>query len=475
VAATGITWNYAPVVAVPQDIRWGRTYEGYGEQTELVSEMGVAFVTGLQGDDLASPIGVLATPKHFAGDGGTAWGSSTTEDYRIDQGVTEVDEATLRAVHLPPYEAAIAAGARSIMISFSSWDGQKLHGHDYLIGDVLKGELGFGGFVVSDWGGVDQVAPRYADAVVAAINAGIDMNMVPYNAPRFIDSLTAAVESGAVPQARIDDAVRRILTVKFELGLFERPLAGDELLDLVGSDEHRALARDAVRQSLVLLQNEDGTLPLAKETPLIFIAGEAANDIGTQAGGWTISWQGMPGRITSGTTIVEAIENASAGEVHFNRFGRYERIVDAAGNPRIAEAGIVVLAERPYAEGVGDRADLALSQQEIDLVARVRAQSERVVVLLLSGRPLLVEEVLALSDAFVAAWLPGTEADGIADVLFGDYEFSGRLPYTWPRTMDQVAAGKATLPASGCDAPLFPYVYGLTTAGDGHVELLSCP
>jgi beta-glucosidase len=475
VAATGITWNYAPVVAVPQDIRWGRTYEGYGEQTELVSEMGAAFVSGLQGDDLASPTGVLATPKHFAGDGGTAWGSSTTEDYRIDQGVTKVDEATLRAVHLAPYEAAIAAGARSIMVSYSSWGGQKLHGHDYLIGDLLKGELAFGGFVVSDWGGVDQVAPRYDDAVVTAINAGIDMNMVPSNAPRFIDSLTAAVESGAVPQARIDDAVRRILTVKFELGLFERPLAGDDLLDLVGSDEHRALARDAVRQSLVLLQNEDGTLPLAKETPLIFIAGEAANDIGTQAGGWTISWQGMPGRITTGTTILEAIESTSAGEVRFNRFGRYERIVDDAGNPRIAEAGIVVLAERPYAEGVGDRADLALSQQEIDLVARVRAQSERVVVLLLSGRPLLVEEALALSDAFVAAWLPGTEAEGIADVLFGDYEFSGRLPYTWPRNMDQVATDKAALPASGCDAPLFPYGYGLTTTGDGHVELLSCP
>jgi beta-glucosidase len=334
VAATGIYWNYAPVIAVPQDIRWGRIYEGYGEQTELASELGAAFVAGLQSDDLADLATVLATPKHFVGDGGTVWGSSTTGDYQIDQGVTDVDEATLRAIHLPPYQAAIDAGARSIMVSFSSWGGQKMHGNEYLIDEVLKGELGFSGFVVGDWGGVDQVDSNYDEAVTTAINAGIDMNMVPYDAPRFINSLTAAVEEGSVPQARIDDAVRRILTVKFELGLFEHPLAGESLLDRVGSDEHRALARDAVRQSLVLLQNEDNTLPLDKETPLIFIAGDAADDIGTQCGGWTISWQGMPGNITEGTTIVGAIEAASSGDVHFNRFGRYERIVDEAGNPR---------------------------------------------------------------------------------------------------------------------------------------------
>jgi len=473
VAATGIVWNYAPTVAVPQDIRWGRIYEGYGEQPDLVSELGAAYVAGLQGGDLTAQTAVLATPKHFVGDGGTTWGSSTT--YQIDQGVTEVDEETLRAVHLPPYQAAIDAGARSIMISFSSWGGQKMHANAYLINDVLKGELGFTGFVVSDWGGVDQVDSNYDEAVVASINAGIDMNMVPYDAERFINSLTAAVESGAVSQERIDDAVRRILTVKFELGLFERGLPDESLLDQVGSDEHRALARDAVRQSLVLLQNEDGALPLDKEAPVIFVAGEAADDIGMQLGGWSISWQGMPGDTTEGTTILEAIEEVAAGEVHFNRFGRYERIVDDAGNPIVADVGIIVLAERPYAEGEGDRADLALSQPEIDLVARVRDQSEKVVVILMSGRPLLIESVLANSDAFVAAWLPGTEAQGIADVLFGDYEFTGRLSYTWPRTMEQVTADKSALPDSGCEAPLFPYGYGLTTAEDGHVELLSCP
>jgi len=473
VAATGIFWNYAPTVAVPQDIRWGRIYEGFAEQTDLVSELGAAYVAGLQGDDLTAETAVLATPKHFVGDGGTTWGSSTT--YQIDQGVTEVDEETLRAIHLPPYQAAIDAGARSIMISFSSWGGQKMHANGYLINDVLKGELGFTGFVVSDWGGVDQVDSNYDEAVIASINAGIDMNMVPYDAERFINSLTAAVESGAVSQERIDDAVRRILTVKFELGLFERGLPDESLLDQVGSDEHRALARDAVRQSLVLLQNEDGALPLDKEAPVIFVAGEAADDIGMQLGGWSISWQGMPGDTTEGTTILEAIEEVAAGEVHFNRFGRYERIVDDAGNPIVADVGIIVLAERPYAEGEGDRADLALSQPEIDLVARVRDQSEKVVVILMSGRPLLIESVLANSDAFVAAWLPGTEAQGIADALFGDYEFTGRLPYTWPRTMEQVTVDKSALSDSGCEAPLFPYGYGLTTAEDGHVELLSCP
>ena len=473
VAATGIFWNYAPTVAVPQDIRWGRIYEGFAEQTDLVSELGAAYVAGLQGDDLTAETAVLATPKHFVGDGGTTWGSSTT--YQIDQGVTEVDEETLRAIHLPPYQAAIDAGARSIMISFSSWGGQKMHANTYLINDVLKDELGFTGFVVSDWGGVDQVDSNYDEAVVASINAGIDMNMVPYDAERFINSLTAAVESGAVSQERIDDAVRRILTVKFELGLFERGLPDESLLEQVGSDEHRALARDAVRQSLVLLQNEDGALPLDKEAPVIFVAGEAADDIGMQLGGWSISWQGMPGDTTEGTTILEAIEEVAAGEVHFNRFGRYERIVDDAGNPIVADVGIIVLAERPYAEGEGDRADLALSQPEIDLVARVRDQSEKVVVILMSGRPLLIESVLANSDAFVAAWLPGTEAQGIADALFGDYEFTGRLPYTWPRTMEQVTVDKSALSDSGCEAPLFPYGYGLTTAEDGHVELLTCP
>ncbi|MGC9523881.1 MAG: glycoside hydrolase family 3 protein, partial [Anaerolineae bacterium] len=244
--ATGIYWNYAPAVSVPQDIRWGRTYEGYSEDPAIVSTLAAAYLRGLQGEDLAAPDTVLGTPKHYVGDGGTAWGSSTTGSYKLDQGVTDVDEATLRAVHLPAYLAAIEAGAQSIMISHSIWGGVRMHGQDYLINEMLIGELGFDGFIVSDWGAIDQVAPDYTTAVVKAVNAGIDMAMVPHNAGRFIATLTQAVEAGDVPLVRIDEAVGRILKVKFALGLFEHPYSNSELLPLVGSEAHRAVARKAV-------------------------------------------------------------------------------------------------------------------------------------------------------------------------------------------------------------------------------------
>jgi beta-glucosidase len=296
--ATGIYWNYAPAVSVPQDIRWGRTYEGYSENTELVTALSRAYLVGLQGEDLTAVDTLIATPKHYIADGGTGWDTSTTDNYRIDQGDAQIDEATLRAIHLPPYIAAIEAGARSIMISYSSWNGVKMHAHDYLINDVLKGELGFTGFVVSDWKAIDQIDANYSNAVVTAINAGIDMNMVPSAYGLFIDTLTLAVENGDVPIERIDDAVRRILTVKFELGLFERPLTDDSHLDRIGSDAHRALARQAVRESLVLLHHDGATLPVSPQTPVIFVAGEAADDIGIQSGGWSIQWQGRTGNTT---------------------------------------------------------------------------------------------------------------------------------------------------------------------------------
>ena len=247
VAATNIFWNYAPVVAVARDIRWGRLYEAYSEDTELVTTLGLAYLRGQQGDDLADSTTILATPKHFVGDGGTAWGTSMTEDYQLDQGDTQVDEATMRAVHLPPYDATVDAGALSVMISFSSWNGAKMHGQRYWITEVLKEELGFEGFVVSDWGGIDQIDVNYYEAVVTAINAGIDMNMVPYDYGRFIRTLTKAVESGDVAQERIDDAVRRILRAKFALGLFERPLSDEAMLERVGSEAHRELAREALK------------------------------------------------------------------------------------------------------------------------------------------------------------------------------------------------------------------------------------
>ncbi|NCF67131.1 MAG: beta-glucosidase [Chloroflexi bacterium] len=459
VTATGIDWNYAPAVTVPQDIRWGRTYEGYSEDTELVSVLGAAYLEGLQGGDLSDPQTVLATPKHFVGDGGTTWGSSNTGDYQIDQGDTQIDEATLRAVHLPPYQAAIEAGAQSIMVSFSSWNGTKMHAQQYLLTAVLKGELGFAGFLVSDWEAVDQINPNdYYDSVVTAINAGIDMNMVPHNYERFVSTLTHAVEKGDVSQERIDDAVRRILTVKFALGLFERPLPNPDHLTQVGTDAHLDLAREAVRQSLVLLKNDDDTLPLSKETPLIFVGGEAADDIGIQSGGWTIEWQGKAGNITPGTTILEGIEAAVSEDtnVRFNRIGRFERITDAGDNPAIADVGIAVVGERPYAEGVGDNADLILADGELAVIDRLRESSERLVIILISGRPLIINEPLETADAFVAAWLPGTEGAGVADLLFGEALFSGKLPYTWPRDIIQ-------LPAAGIEDPLFPLGFGLET------------
>lgn len=449
VAATNVDWDFAPVVAVPQDIRWGRTYEAFGENTALVSELGVAFVRGLQGATLAEQRRVLATPKHFIGDGGTAWGSSKTENYKLDQGVTEVDEATLRAVHLPPYKAAIEAGARSIMVSFSSWGGMKMHANRYLLTDVLKGELGFTGFLVSDWGAVDQISPDYYQAVVTAINAGIDMVMVPYNYRRFISTLTDAVEAGDVPQERIDDAVRRILRVKFELGLFEHPMRDPNLVALVGSAEHRAVARAAVAQSLVLLKNANAALPLAKTVASVHVGGVAADDIGLQCGGWTIEWQGKSGDITEGTTLLEAIEAtvSDAAAVKFNRFGKFDTR---------AAVGIAVVGERPYAEGRGDSADLRISDSDLAFIARMRETSERLIVILITGRPLILGEALDLADAVVVAWLPGTEGQGVADVLFGDAPFTGKLPYAWPASMADVP-----LPQTGA-APLFPFGYGLT-------------
>ncbi|MBS3783091.1 MAG: glycoside hydrolase family 3 C-terminal domain-containing protein [Anaerolineae bacterium] len=453
--ATGIYWNYAPCVAVPQDIRWGRTYEGYGEDPDLVSALGAAYIRGLQGDSLAAPDTVLATPKHFVGDGGTAWGSSTTPGYQIDQGVTDLDEATLRAVHLPPYEAAIEAGAKSIMVSFSSWGGTRMHAQEYLITEALKGEppegLGFDGFVVSDWGGIDQISDDYYEAVVAAINAGIDMNMVPHDYSRFIGTLIEAVESGDVSLERIDDAVRRILTVKFEMGLFDHPFSDQSLLAEVGSEGHRGLAREAVSRSLVLLKNDDTTLPLSKDAQSINVAGLGADDIGMQCGGWTIEWQGESGEITPGTTILEGIQSVVSANttIDYDPYGHFEGPADVC---------VAVVGEEPYAEGHGDSDSLSLPIADLRMLRRLPDQCDRIVAVLVSGRPLIVTDYLEEWDAFVAAWLPGTEGQGVADALFGDVPFSGKLPYTWPRSVDQLPLG--ALQESG-EEPLFPFGYGL--------------
>lgn len=467
--ATGIVWNFAPVLAVVQDIRWGRTYESYGENTERVTRLGVAYQNGLQAAGGNDSLFVLATPKHYIGDGGTTWGTSTTENYKLDQGDTQMDEATLRALFLPPYRAAIAAGAQSVMVSYSSWNGVKMHGNKYLITDVLKGELGFSGFVVSDWAGIDQVDDDYYTAVVTAINAGVDMNMVPQSYQRYLTVMKQAVEKGDIPMERIDDAVLRILTVKFKLGLFEQPFSDPTYRETIGSAAHRELAREAVAKSLVLLKNDNAALPIAKDAALIYVAGALANDIGAQCGGWTIEWQGKTGNITPGTTILDAIQATASGEVRFNRFGKFDE-------GRKAEVAIVVVGERPYAEGQGDNENPSLSDAEMELIKRVRAQADKVVVVLLSGRPIIITDALPYADAFVAAWLPGTEGQGVADVLFGDRPFTGKLPFTWPRFADQLPLDFANLPSEGCDAPLFPYGYGLdASTSQQPLELPICP
>ncbi|MBA3872663.1 MAG: glycoside hydrolase family 3 C-terminal domain-containing protein [Anaerolineae bacterium] len=460
-AATGVFWDFSPVVAVVQDIRWGRTYESYSENTDVVTQLGSACVKGLQSN---KPF-VLATPKHFIGDGGTGWGTSTVQGYMLDQGVTRGDEANLRDKFLPPYKAAIDAGAMSIMISFSSFGGMKMSAQKYLITDVLKGELGFKGFTISDWQAIDQISGDYYKDVVTAFNAGMDMNMVPTNYPTFIRVMTKAIEAGDIPMERIDDAVRRILRVKFMMGLFEHPMSNAADLATVGSDAHRAVARQAVSESLVLLKNDNNALPLKKDAPHIFVAGGSADDIGVQSGGWTIEWQGRSGKITPGTTIRAAIQNAvgSSADVQFDRFGNFKKAVDAAGNPLHAEVGIVVVGEQPYAEGKGDASDLALSEADMTDINKMRDRVDTLVIVLVSGRPMIINDALKQADAFVAAWLPGTEGEGVADVLFGDQPFKGKLPYTWPKSMDQLPFDFKNLPTTGDAAPLFPFGYGLTT------------
>lgn len=474
--ATGTTWNFAPVVAVPQDIRWGRTYEAYSEDTDLVSTLGAAYIRGLQSQpegfnaEAGDSIYVLATPKHFLGDGGTVYGSSTQIGYLLDQGDMQLDETTVRALYLTPYKAAVEAGAMSVMVSFSSWNGTKMHAQKYLITDVLKSELGFKGFVVSDWGGIDQIDSNdYYKSVVTAVNAGVDMNMVPYEYVRFIDTMKRAIANGDIPQERIDDAVRRILTVKFMLGLFYHPYPDAALASSIRSPEHLDLAREAVRKSLVLLKNVANALPLPKNIPDIFVAGEGADNIGMQCGGWTIGWQGESGDIQPGTTILEGIQAAVTPDtrVEYNSIGKFDGMADV---------GIVVVGEQPYAEGVGDARDLNLSQSDVQTITNIRAHSRKLVVIILSGRPLIITGQYQMADAWVAAWLPGTEGAGIADVLFGDYPFTGKLPYTWPRTNEQLPINKNnSANLTGCAAPLFLYGYGLGEAGSQPIEWLDCP
>jgi beta-glucosidase len=340
------------------------------------------------------------------------------------------------------------------MASFSSWNGEKLHAHHYLLTDVLKEELGFSGFIVTDWGGIKEVCDDTYRATVACINAGIDMSMVPFEYQRFITEMHRAVESGDISLERVDDAVRRILTVKMKAGIFENPEVDDQYLDLVGGQNHRALAREAAAKSVVLLKNEGQILPLSKTQSRLFVAGQWADDIGYQCGGWTVEWLGGSGDITPGTSILDAIRATLPAEtvVDFDPDGFF---AEAGGEH--AEIGLLFLGELPYTEGFGDRADLNLSEVDIALIKRMRGRCQKLVVVLVTGRPLIITEQLPLMDALVVAWLPGTEGQGVADVLFGDVPFGGKLPTTWPRDMDQIPLSKI-----GEGDPLFPFGFGLS-------------
>jgi len=444
VVGTGIRWTFAPCLCVARNERWGRTYESYGENPEIGESL-TTIIDGLQGKSLNAATSILATAKHWVGDGGTTGG--------VDQGDTAIDEAALRAIHMPPFVEAIKHGVGAVMVSFNSWNGQKVHGNAHLIAEVLKGELGFKGFVITDWGGIKQLPGDYPSQVRSAINAGVDMVMVPDDYKLFISTLRTEVKNGGVSPARIDDAVRRILTKKFELGLFERPKSDRTYTAQVGSPEHRAVARDAVRQSLVLLKNERQLLPLPKTLRKIFVAGKNADDIGNQSGGWTIRWQGSSGKITPGTTILQGIKKAVSPGTAVT-YGAQAVNIDSS-----YDVAIVVVGETPYAEGKGDRpTDLGFDQVDRTTLDRIKAAGVPTVVVLVSGRPLMITDRLPDWDAFVAAWLPGSEGAGVADVLFGDYKPTGKLPISWPRSEAQV-------PINIGDAnydPLFAYGFGLT-------------
>lgn len=451
-SATGIPWTFAPCIAIARDPRWGRTYESFGQDSDLVSRLGAAFIQGYLDADTGSSAATITTSKHFIGDGGTQAGTSKTDNYSLDQGNTVADEAYLRDILLPPYLAALESGARTVMVSFSSLNGIKMHAREDLLTGLLKNELGFSGFVVSDWGGMDQIDSDYYTAMVAGINAGVDMNMVPYKAEQFISVVTKAIEKGDIKIERINDAVRRILTVKFESGLFEKPYADRSLTQYVRAPEHVAIAREAVSKSLVILENS-GVLPLSTNIKKLHIAGIAADDIGYQCGGWTIDWQGKTGRITEGTTILDGIkEQLPDAEIIYNKYAKF----DAVNKKDIC---LVVVAESPYAEGKGDSMTLSLRPGDLLVIERAKENFDTVILVLLSGRPLVMEEALEGISAFVCAWLPGTEGDGITDVLFSKVKPTGKLPFAWLRSTSQLPLDNFI---SGKEIPRYPAGYGLS-------------
>ena len=452
VAATGIDWDFAPCLAVPNDYRWGRTYEGFSEDTELVTELGNAAILGYQSTDINNPKSVLACAKHFIGDGGTLFGTGLNG--KIDRGNLAISEEELRKIHLPPFKKAVESGVATFMAAYNTWNDVRCHANKYLLTDILKDELGFKGFVVSDWAAIEQIPGDYKSDIIISINAGIDMVMVPgavkfgnESYEKFMTLFKEAIEDGSIPMTRVNDAVKRILLIKKQSGLFDRPFSDQQLLSHIGSQKHREIAREAVRKSMVLLKNNNNLLPLPKNGKKIIVAGRGANNIGMQSGGWTISWQGEMGNKAEGTSVLDAIKSAvnPGTSVQFSEDGK-----DVQG-----DVAVVVIGEEPYAEMEGDREDLSLDKKDLDVIKRLKNKNIPVVVVLFSGRPMIITDQIEQWDSFVAAWLPGTEGQGISDVLFGDYNPTGKLSFSWPKSMDQ-------LPISKADDYLFDFGYGLS-------------
>ena len=456
--ATGINWTFAPCVTVPRDERWGRTYEGFGEDPELARTLGEAAVRGYQGNDLGDPLSLLACAKHFIGDGGTKYGTGRKlrDNLQIlDRGNVILSEAELRRIHLPGYITAIKAGVGTIMPSYSSWNRVKCSGSKRLLTEILKDELKFDGFLISDYDAIDEMPGDYKTQIETSVNAGMDMFMVSTKYRELYGLLLELVRENRVPMSRIDDAVKRILRVKFATGLLDSSrshLADRKLHARFGSLAHRSVARECVRASLVLLKNEKRVLPASKKLSRIHVAGKSADDIGNQCGGWTISWQGKSGaQTTGGTTILKAIQEtvSSSTKITYSKDGS-----NASG----ADLGIVVIGETPYAEWMGDRESLELSEEDVSAVEKMKQAGMPLVVVLISGRPIIIDKIVDKADALVAAWLPGTEGRGVTDVLFGDFRFVGKLSFSWPRSMDQIPINVGDKDYN----PLFKYGFGLT-------------
>ena len=455
IRATGLDWTFAPCLAVSQDERWGRTFESYSEDTEIVTRLGIASIKGYQGDNLDNSNSVLACAKHYVGDGSTIFGTGINGG--IDRGDVLVDEKELRSKYIKPFRSAVESGVGSIMISYNSWQSKRLHGHSYLINDILKKELGFSGFVVSDWAAIDDIDEDYKTSIITAINAGIDMVMVPgehsdksHSYIEFINLLKESVLEGLVSLKRIDDAVYRILKIKYSMGLFEKPLKDYKKLNEVGSSSNRELAREGVNKSVVVLQNNN-ILPISKNIKNILVAGEHGHDLGYQCGGWTITWQGGSGNTTIGTTILDGIRDkiGNHSSVTFSENG------DGARDHDIT---VAVVGEIPYAEMQGDRESLELSSKDKILIERLIKTGKPIVLILISGRPMIITPYLEHVDGVLAAWFPGTEGIGVADLLFGDVPPTAKLSFSWPKNMSQIPINYGDKTYD----PLFPLGYGLT-------------